>query len=241
MVKNPDEITEGQKTIKEFKRREIKIKPSRSRANILIQARKTKRTKAFRLKAAAAKRTTVGQSLGGAGIPFTVSAKDLKVFIPKVKTARTKIKARNQQTKRRHTVHMKRASLFRVSAQGDIRPRATRIQAETLVISPRGRAMVKGVTDPFAKPPKDQPQGVQDYFLGSRAIRRYAYDPDSGILEVVFTTGYGYQFFDVPYSVWLNFRMAQSKGRFFMNQIYGHWTGKKGSMTYHPNYRYVRI
>ena len=112
---------------------------------------------------------------------------------------------------------------------------------EGVVVSPRGRAMARGVTDPFAKPPEDQPQGVQDYFLSSRAIRRFGYDIENGVLLVIFQTGYGYHFFKVPLSVWINFQAAQSKGRFFMSQIYGHWTGKEGSKTYHPNYNYARI
>lgn len=218
------------------------VKPiRRSRARNIIIARKAKRTKTFKTRAGAAKRTKVAQSLKRAGVPLVVSAKDLKIFRDKPKSAKAKIAKRKLRIKKRHTVHMKRASLFRVTAAGELRARAKRIQTETLVISPRGRPLAKGVTDPFAKPPKDQPQAVQDYLLGSRAIRRMAYDPDTGTLEVVFTTGYGYHFFDVPQSVWINFRMAQSKGRFFMTQIYGHWTGPKGSMKYHPNYRYKRI
>lgn len=214
---------------------------SKGRASNIIRARIAKRQKAFRKKSGAAKRTKVGRSLKQAGVPFEVSAKDLTIVREPLKTAKVKIKNRNIQTKRRHTVHMKRASLFRVSQEGILRARAKRIEAQTIVISPRGRAMAKGVTDPFAAPPKDQPQGVQDFFLGSSAIRRMAYDPNTSTLEVVFTTGYGYHFLNVPRSVWINFQMAQSKGRFFMSQIYGHWSGKKGSKTYHPNYKYTRI
>ena len=220
---------------------------ARRNAQALITARKAKRTKKFVFKAAAAKRTQVGQSLKRAEIPFGVSSTGITVTvlkkpstIPK-KSTKTKVASRNQKIRRRSGVHMRRASLFRVSAAGELRTRARRIEAETLVISPRGRPLAKGVTDPFAKPPSDQPQGVQDFFLSSRAIRRYAYDPSVQTLEVVFTTGYGYHFFKVPRSVWINFQMAPSKGRFFMNQIYGHWTGRKGSMTYHPNYKYERI
>jgi hypothetical protein len=213
----------------------------RGRSRNIIKARIAKRQIAFKRKSAGAKRTKVGQSLKRAGVPFTVSAKDVTIVREPLKTAKTKIKNRNIQTKRRHTVHMKRASLFRVSAEGQLRARAKQIEIKTLVISPRARKMRIGVTDPFAQPPKTMPQSVQDYFLGSRAIRRMAYDNRTRTLEVVFTTGYGYQFFEVPYNVWINFQMAQSKGRFFMNQIYGHWTGPKGSMTYHPNYQYKRI
>ena len=211
------------------------------RTGNIIRARIAKRQKAFRRRSAGAKRTKVGQSLKKAGIPFTVSAKDLVIVREPLKTAKIRIKNRNIQTKKRHTVHMKRASLFRVTAEGNLRARAKQIETRTIVISPRGRGLTRGVTDPFEKPPTDQPQSVQDFFLGSRAIRRMAYDPNTSTLEVVFTTGYGYHFFGVPRSLWLNFQMAQSKGRFFMSQIYGYWSGKKGSKTYHPNYKYTRI
>ncbi len=222
----------------------IEEPPEPRGAQRLVIARRAKRSKAFRRRAAAAKRTRVGQTLKKAGVPFIVSAKDLKIIRePKPKSAKAKITKRNIQTKNRASIHMRRASLFRVTAEGPLRVRAKRIltDPEGFPISPRGRVLIKGVTDPFQKPPKDQPQSVQDYFLGSRAIRRRAYDPSTRTLEVVFTTGYGYHFFDVPYSVWLNWLKAQSAGRFFMNQIYGHWTGPKGSMTYHPNYKYTRI
>ena len=214
---------------------------TQGRASNIIRARIAKRQKAFRSKSAAAKRTKVGQSLKKAGVPFTVSAKDLKIVREPLKTGKRKIALRKAQIKRRHTVHMKRASLFRVTAAGNLRARAKQIEIKTLVISPRGRALTRGVTDPFQKPPTDQPQSVQDFFLGSRAIRRMAYDPSTSTLEVVFTTGYGYHFFGVPQSLWINFQIAQSKGRFFMSQIYGHWSGKKGSKTSHPNYKYTRI
>lgn len=112
---------------------------------------------------------------------------------------------------------------------------------EGFPISPRGRPMARGVTDPLAQPPEDMPQSIQDYFLSSRAIRRRTYDLNTGTLEVIFQTGYGYQFFRVPQSVWINWLKAQSAGRFFMRQIYGHWTGKSPNKVYHPNYNYRRI
>jgi hypothetical protein len=229
-------------SLADIKELEIEGKlPTRS-ARKLITARKAKRAKAHRRKVAGAKRTTVGQALQRRGVPLTVDAKDMT--LTKVKTTKRKIAAKKGQTKRKITTHMKRASLFRVSGTtGNLRPRARRIltDAEGFAISPRARPMIKGVSSPFAKPPKDMPQSTQDYFLSSRAIRRKAYDPATSTLEIVFTTGWGYHFYDVPYSVWLNFQRAQSQGRFFMEQIYGYWSGPKGSMKYHPNYNYKRI
>lgn len=122
-----------------------------------------------------------------------------------------------------------------------IRLSGANIQKETLVISLRARSMAKGITDPFQQPPKDMPQSVQDYFLGSRAIRNMAYDPDKFILEIIFQTGWGYQFMGVPHAVWIAFKAAPSKGQFFMNEIYGYWSGKPGSKIYHPNYSYRRV
>lgn len=119
--------------------------------------------------------------------------------------------------------------------------RGARTEVVNLVISTRGRPLTRGVVSPFDQPPETMPQSVQDYFLGSRAIRRMAYNPDSAILEIVFQNGYHYQFFSVPINLWINFQQAQSKGRFFHDQIYGYWSGPKGSMTYHPNFQYRRL
>ena len=119
--------------------------------------------------------------------------------------------------------------------------RGARTEVVNLVISTRARPLTRGVVSPFDAPPETMPQSVQDYFLGSRAIRRMAYNPDSAILEIVFQNGYHYQFFNIPINLWINFQMAQSKGRFFHDQIYGYWSGPKGSMTYHPNYQYRRL
>ena len=137
----------------------------------------------------------------------------------------------------------RRSSIIRRGADPTGEPfvcRGRLTQVVNVVISSRGRGMSRGVTDPFATPPEEQPQSTQDYFLSSRAIRRMAYNPNTQTLEIIFQTGYGYQFFKVPMSVWINLQQASSKGRFFMSQIYGHWTGPKGSMTYHPNYNYRR-
>lgn len=160
--------------------------------------------------------------------------KPKKVRRPSTPTATAQI------TKRRQERANRRGSIVR-RREGTFVGRGKFTEVENIVISPRGRPITKGVTDPFAAPPEAMPQTVQDYFLSSRAIRRRAYNTNTGTLEVIFQTGYGYQFFKVPQSVWVNWLKAQSAGRFFMKQIYGHWTGPKGSMTYHPNYNYRRI
>jgi hypothetical protein len=116
------------------------------------------------------------------------------------------------------------------------------IEVESHVTSPRGRALSsRGIVSPLERPPEEMPQSVQDFFLSSRAIARYAYDMKKRILEIWFTTGAAYQFYSVPYDVWRNLKKAQSKGRFFHDYIYGEWRGPKGNKTYFPNYTYRKI
>jgi hypothetical protein len=125
--------------------------------------------------------------------------------------------------------------------QGEYKGKRKQVQVMSHVISPRERQLLKGMPSPFEAPPENMPQSAQDYFLSSRAIARMAYDKERRILEIVFTTGKGYQFLGVPYMVWVSFQQAQSKGRFFMREIYGHWAGPKGHKTYFPNYTYREI
>lgn len=125
--------------------------------------------------------------------------------------------------------------------QGEYKGYTRYTEVMSHAISPRARGMTRGVSAFMEKPPEDMPQSVQDFFLSSRAIARAAYDRVNHILEIWFTTGHGYQFFSVPIDVWRRFQMAQSKGRFFMEQIYGYWAGPKGDKTYFPNYTYREI
>lgn len=125
--------------------------------------------------------------------------------------------------------------------KGKLKKAQRGVEAVGMVISPRERKMEKGIISPFERPPEEMPQSVQDYFLTSRAIRHMAYNARRNILEITFQTGHVYQFWGVPQAVWESFKMAQSKGRFFMNEIYGYWAGPKGEMTYFPNYTYARV
>ncbi len=168
--------------------------------------------------------------------------------------AKNRIQYRNQQhaIKVKHNIQVatgrrltpkRRKQLIKLTRKGELRgKRYGKVKVELQPISKRGRTILEGgITDPFETPPEGMPTSVQDYFLGSRAIRRMAYSLDRKILEIIFTTGYGYHFYSVPYDVWLNFQSAPSKGGFFMRYIYGHWEGPKGDMTYFPNYTYRRI
>ena len=53
----------------------------------------------------------------------------------------------------------------------------------------------------------------------SSAIFRLNYDPDTATLFVVFVDGDLYAYFDVPPSVFDAFLAAESKGRFFADEI----------------------
>jgi hypothetical protein len=51
--------------------------------------------------------------------------------------------------------------------------------------------------------------------MPSTVIRRMQYDSATHVLEVEFTTGAVYEYFDVPQTVYQDFRAAPSRGRFF--------------------------
>ncbi len=122
------------------------------------------------------------------------------------------------------------------------RSRLTRVEIESYVISPRGREITEaGEPIPTARPLAFMPQTPQDYFLLSRAIMNMAYDIKSSTLEIQFTTGHVYQYYNVPYERWIGLKNSASKGRYFHKYIYGKWVGPKGSKLYIPNYTYRRI
>jgi hypothetical protein len=154
-----------------------------------------------------------------------------------------KVKRKIQVATGKRLTPKRKKQLIKVSRKGEQRgARFGKVEVKTQVISKRGRMILPGgITDPFSKPLEGMPQSIQDYFLGSRAIRRMAYSISRGILEIIFTTGYGYHFYNVPYDVWNNFQEAQSKGQFFHKHIYGEWRGPEGDKTYFPNYTYRRI
>ena len=55
--------------------------------------------------------------------------------------------------------------------------------------------------------------------MPSSVIRRFAYDPASASLEVLFVTGRRYRYREVPAEVAEGFRGAFAKGRFFNARI----------------------
>ena len=57
----------------------------------------------------------------------------------------------------------------------------------------------------------------------SEAVAQIEYDPPSRTLFVRFTSGEWYSYFDVPPGVAADFEAADSKGRFFQEQIRGRY------------------
>lgn len=61
----------------------------------------------------------------------------------------------------------------------------------------------------------------------SSAIHAIGYDPDLQVLEVIFNSGRIYQFTDVPREEYDALRRAESKGRYFSENIrddYPYWS-----------------
>jgi hypothetical protein len=59
--------------------------------------------------------------------------------------------------------------------------------------------------------------------MESTAIRRFAYDHRHRELEVIFTTGRRYVYFDVPTGIHQAFIDSESKGIFFNTRIRPHF------------------
>lgn len=64
--------------------------------------------------------------------------------------------------------------------------------------------------------------------VNSSSIASIGYDPTTMTLEVEFTTGFVYQYFDVPETEYRNLMAAESMGKHLNQQIKG-------------NYRYSKI
>jgi len=57
--------------------------------------------------------------------------------------------------------------------------------------------------------------------MPSTVIKHFDYDEDNRILTIVFRTGAVYTYGDVPEEVYVGFRQARSKGRYFNKHISG--------------------
>lgn len=63
------------------------------------------------------------------------------------------------------------------------------------------------------------PEERSGRILISSVIKSVAYDEDAGELDVTFTSGKTYRYFDVPLGVYAEFLDAASKGEFFNENI----------------------
>jgi hypothetical protein len=57
--------------------------------------------------------------------------------------------------------------------------------------------------------------------IQSSTVRSIGHDPEALTLEIEFTNGTVYQYFDVPVAVYAEFMQATSPGQFFGTQIKG--------------------
>lgn len=68
------------------------------------------------------------------------------------------------------------------------------------------------------------PEHWEDFYPQSTAIERMRYEYNSNTLKIVFTSSSDeYSFFNVPLSVWIAFKVAESKGKFFYRYIKGNY------------------
>lgn len=61
----------------------------------------------------------------------------------------------------------------------------------------------------------------------SSALRSIGYDAERSIVEVEFKDGILWQYFGVPESVWYNFELSESKGKFFTKEIRNVYTASQ--------------
>ena len=64
--------------------------------------------------------------------------------------------------------------------------------------------------------------------IDSSAIASVGYSPDRAELEVEFTSGNVYRYFDVPREIYEDLLQASSKGRFFGSFIRGQYDSARG-------------
>lgn len=61
-------------------------------------------------------------------------------------------------------------------------------------------------------------------YVQSSMITSFGYDPSTSILEIEFTSGVVFQYFDVPENVYHEMRNAGSVGKFFNSDIKGRYS-----------------
>ena len=144
--------------------------------------------------------------------------------------------------KTRHKRHVP-SSVSNRQRRKALRRSQVRITQKTIQV--RRAVSQRGRTHVMEAPAIGQPQQPQGVLLASTAIRKFKYNIKDKILRIWFVGGGVYDYFNVPESVVITFAQAQSKGRFFRRNIYGHWTGKPnqhpGVMKLIPDYQYKRV
>ena len=142
------------------------------------------------------------------------------------KSARAKRKV-GRVTARQRRKSMKRAQL------------RTGITGKTIQV--RHAVSMRGTSGLMTAPGMDQPQQAQDILKHSSAIRKFKYWIEEKRLRIWFVSKGVYDYYNVPESVVYDLADASSKGRYFHDSIYGYWSGKPGSMTLHPDFKFKRI
>ena len=121
---------------------------------------------------------------------------------------------------RRAQVYAKRKALRHVSAS-QVRKMARKSQLKMGIKTIQMKAVVsqRGRTHAMEAALPGMPETSQDVLMASTAIKRFKYDLKTKTLKIWFVNGGAYNYFDVPESIVLNFAQAQSKGRFFVQNI----------------------
>ena len=60
---------------------------------------------------------------------------------------------------------------------------------------------------------------MEKQFIESSMIKSICYDVSSSTLEIEFSSGQVWQYFDFPESLWYEFENSESKGKFFHREI----------------------
>ena len=192
---------------------------ARRNAAALIVARQVKQARKFGRQAAAAKRTKVGQTIGGVEA-FEVGTEGLLVELTKSvsKAPTTTIIPKKPIRQIRKVAKKIKRRKRSIKAKIAGRPNFTTIV--TKVISPRGRQVLP-LTDIRGAPAPGQPISPQNIVLESTAIAAFKYDPESKILEITFVKGGVYWYFgvDIVTIEKLASPFTTSKGRYFVNNI----------------------
>ena len=148
----------------------------------------------------------------------------------------SRVSGRSSKAKRTggHPKPVSAKQLRKVAKRSQLKIRKTTLEMKK-VVSQRGR------THYMEAPLPGMPETPQKLTMESEVISKFKYDIPSKTLRIWFTSGQVYDYYNVPESVVMVLAQAQSKGRYFHDNIYGYWSGKPGSKVLHPDYQFRRI